>query len=102
LFCKLKILAGIYPPFFEMQLKSKEGKSCFFSEKAAQDAISCLLLFLSPSFLKGKKGIIKLQAVYWMENVIFFTRNEKDIRELVVKVLEARVKGLDSCCTARK
>jgi hypothetical protein len=84
LFCKLKILAGIYPPFFEMQLKSKEGKSCFFS------------------FSKGKKGIIKLQAVYWMENVIFFTRNEKEIRELVVKVLEARVKGLDSCCTARK
>ena len=89
-------------PFFETQSKSKEGKSCFLSEKAAQDAISCPLLFLSSSLLKGKKGMVKLQAVYWMENVIFFTRNEKEIRELVVKVLEARVKCLDSCCTARK
>jgi hypothetical protein len=85
-----------------MQSKSKEGKSCFLSEKAAQDAISCPLLFLSSSFLKGKKGMVKLQAVYWMENVIFITRNEKEIRELVVKVLEARVKCLDSCCTVRK
>ena len=46
--------------------------------------------------------MIKFQAVYRMANVLFFTRNQKEIRELVVKVLEARVKGLDSCCTARK
>jgi hypothetical protein len=60
-----------------MQPKSKEGKSFFFSEKAAQDAISCPLFFLSPSFFKGEEG---LQAVYRMENVIFFTHNEKEIR----------------------
>ncbi len=46
--------------------------------------------------------MIKFQAVYRMANVIFFTRNEKEIRELVVKVLEARIKHVDSCCTARK
>jgi hypothetical protein len=39
-----------------MQSKSKEGKSCFLSENAAQDAISCPLLFLSPSFFKGEEG----------------------------------------------
>jgi hypothetical protein len=37
-----------------------------------------------------------------MENAIFFTRHEKEIRELDMKVLEARVKHLYSCCTVRK
>jgi hypothetical protein len=46
--------------------------------------------------------MIKLQAVYWMENVVFFTCNEKEIRALVVKVLEARVEHLDRRCTAKK
>jgi uncharacterized protein YceH (UPF0502 family) len=46
--------------------------------------------------------MIKFQAVYQMANVLFFTCNQKEIRELVVKVLEARVKRVDSCCTARK
>jgi hypothetical protein len=44
-------------------------------------------------FLKEKKV---------MENAIFFTRHEKEIRELDMKVLEARVKHLYSCCTVRK
>jgi len=48
------------------------------------------------------KGMIKFQAVYQMANVLFFTHNQKEVRELVVKVLEARVKHVDSCCTARK
>jgi hypothetical protein len=34
----------------------------------------------------------KLQAVYRTENVVFFTCNEKEIGEFIVKVLEARVK----------
>jgi hypothetical protein len=46
--------------------------------------------------------MIKFQAVYQMANVLFFTHNQKEIRELVVKVLEARVKHVHSCCTPRK
>jgi hypothetical protein len=45
-----------------MQSKSKEGKSCFLSEKAVQGAISCPLLFLSPSFFKGEEGYDKVSG----------------------------------------
>jgi hypothetical protein len=63
-----------------MPSKSKEAKGCLVLEKVAQDSIGCPLLFLSPSFLNGKKVMIKLQAVYWMENVVFFINNENEIR----------------------
>jgi hypothetical protein len=82
-----------------MQSKSKEAKGCLVSEKSCTGLnwLSAALLN-TIVFLKGKKGMIKLQAVYWMENVVFFTCNEKEIREIVVKMLEARVKCLDQHC----
>jgi hypothetical protein len=84
-------------PLKGRMIKEQERKEMLYK---MQSAVHCFSYH--HCFLKGKKGMIKFQAVYWMANVLFFTRNQKEIRELVVKVLEARVKHVDSCCTARK
>jgi hypothetical protein len=82
--------------------RARKERVAFYQKKLhkMQSAVRCFSYH--HRFLKGKKGMIKFQAVYWMANVLFFTRNQKEIRELVVKVLEARVKHVDSCSTARK
>jgi hypothetical protein len=54
-----------------------------------------MALFFHRRYLKGKKGIIKLQALYWMENIVLFTCHDKEIRALVLRVLESRVEHLD-------
>jgi len=51
--------------------------------------------FCHRRYLKVKKGIIKLQALYRMENIVLFARHDKDIRALVLRVLELRVERLD-------
>jgi hypothetical protein len=82
--------------------RARKERVAFYQKKLhkMQSAVRCFSYH--HRFLKGKKGMIKFQAVYRMANVLFFTRNQKEIRELVVKVLEARVKRVDSCSTARK
>jgi hypothetical protein len=84
--------------FFKCNQRARKERVAFYQKKLykVQSAVRCFSCH--HRFLKGKKGMIKFQAVY----VLFFTRNQKEIRELVVKVLEARVKHVDSCCTARK
>jgi hypothetical protein len=82
-------------PFFEMQSKSKEAKSCLVLEKVAQDSIASLSYSSCHChYINGKKGIIKLQALYQMQNLVFFTCNDKEMRALVLKVLEVRVPPL--------
>jgi predicted house-cleaning noncanonical NTP pyrophosphatase (MazG superfamily) len=58
--------------------------------------------FCHHRYLKGKKGIIKLQALYRMENIVLFARHDKEIRALVLRVLESRVERLDQHYTTIK
>jgi len=49
----------------------------FLSEKAAQDAISCPLLFLSPSFFKGDEGYDQISGCLSDgECAIFYPQSE--------------------------
>jgi hypothetical protein len=88
--------------FFKRNRRVRKERVAFYQKKLhkMQSAVHCFSCH--HRFLKGEKGMIKFQAVYQMANVLFFTHNQKEIRELVVKVLEARVKHVHSCCTARK
>ena len=88
--------------FFKRNRRARKERVAFYRKKLhkMQSAVHCFSC--RHRFLKGKKGIIKFQAVYQMANVLFFTQNKKEIRELVVKELEAIVKHVHSCCTARK
>jgi hypothetical protein len=44
--------------------------------------------FCHRHYLKGKKGIIQLQALYRMENIVLFAGHDKETRALVLRVLE--------------
>jgi hypothetical protein len=67
-------------------------------KKVAQDSMGCLLLFLSPSFFKGKEGYDQVAGCLSDGECGIFTHNEKEIKEFIVKLLEARVEHLDQHC----